>query len=139
MARWVSFFTVLLFATIANASLCPSLGGIYECTAQGKTLELAIRDLAPGHYVLEDSIPVRADSVGVTEVSEGLGFRIVTTSTCIGGNLQVLVRQFNAETSKLLSTVFKNYQRVDTQNLLISLTAESSQQKEHLEVRCVRR
>lgn len=130
--------TLILLAT-GNTFACPILTGDYWCSnSQGKTIDANYENLGGYKYKLEDSV-VQAGPSPVTEIVEGLGFRIETSAVCQGDTLNVVVVMKNAETLSIINQLKKRYTMVHADQLEINFDYIDDKQQETALITCDRK
>lgn len=133
-------FTLTLCLLVTGTTLaCPILTGSYQCSnSQGQKTEISLQDLGGFKYKLEDSV-VQAGPTPVTEVSEGMGFRIETKAVCYSDTLFVLTFMKNAETLSTISELHRRYVVLNPNQLQINFEYIDDQQRETTLVTCLRK
>lgn len=128
----------LILVSASTSLACPELTGKFNCSAtNGPTIQVELQNLADGKIKLEDSV-VTASEDGVSEFTEGLGFKIETIGTCRGDQvLEVVQLTRNAETGALLNVSKKTYNKF--QDNLIEIWVKASEAEKETLIRCHRR
>lgn len=130
---------ILSFFATGTTFACPILTGDYVCSnSQGKKIDANYQNLGGYKYKLEDSV-VQAGLTPVTEIAEGLGFRIETSAVCNSDTLYVEVTMKNAETLSTINTLFKRYTMVNANQLQINFEYIDDKQQETALITCDRK
>lgn len=132
-----TLISTLILMTSSVAFSCPELTGRYACkTTNGPSIIAEFQNLSEGKIKLEDSV-VEASEDGVSQTTEGLGFKLETIGTCRGDQvLEVVQITRNAETGALLNVSKKTYNKF--QDDIIEIWVKASENEKETLIRCHR-